>query len=115
MLDRIAPLAHQAPATKTDVADVLKEVQTVLYRGWAWVQEEHDMGVHAIAAPIRGSNQPAYAAVALEIPTARISKPRVESLGRELRQAATRLRQLPISMAAMSTAHQNGMPPLMLG
>jgi IclR family transcriptional regulator, acetate operon repressor len=114
-LERTAPLARSSPATKTDPAEVLKEVQTVLYRGWAWVEEEHDIGVHALAVPIRASNQPAHAAVALEIPSARVTRKRIESLGRELLEAAGRLKQLPISMAAMSTMRQSEMPPLMLG
>jgi IclR family acetate operon transcriptional repressor len=114
-LERLAPLAQRTRATETDPAAVLKEVEAVRYRGWAWVREEHDAGVHAIATPIRASGQAAHAAVALEIPSVRITRERVEALGRELAGAARRLRQLPISMAAMGTMREGEMTPAMLG
>jgi IclR family acetate operon transcriptional repressor len=114
-LAALAPLTATTTQTQTETTSVLNAIHAVRYRGWAWVEEEHDVGVHAVAAPIRVDKHTAHAAVALEAPSSRITRERIELFGRELSQAAGLLRRLPISMADMKPMHPANMPPGMLG
>ena len=79
-------LLSYAPRTITDPAALAKEIERVRTQGWAEAVEEREVGLSAIAAPVRGAGGDLAAIVALQGPTSRF--------GEEAMQAA-----LPLLLA----------------
>ncbi len=80
-LDRSVPageLRAYTPRTITDPKELAAEIERVRERGWAEAIEEREVGLSAIAAPIRGSRGELEAILALQGPSARFDAAAVE-------------------------------------
>jgi DNA-binding IclR family transcriptional regulator len=68
------------PHTVTDRATLETDLAQVRLRGYARAQDELELGLSAIAAPVRGADGPVVAALSISAPTARLTDERVEQL-----------------------------------
>lgn len=67
--------------TITDTAALVAELDQIRSQGWSVNDEERNVGVRAVAAPVLAPSGTAVAAVAVQGPTVRITKERVSDLG----------------------------------
>lgn len=72
------PLASFTPWTITTVAALQTELAEVRERGWASVTEELEVGLNAVAAPVRDANSQVIAALSVSGPSYRLGQ---EKLG----------------------------------
>jgi DNA-binding IclR family transcriptional regulator len=77
-------LAARTPATVTDPAELRRILASVRSEGYSIDDEESEIGLRAIAAPIRDFSGHVVAAVGLAAPTARLTKRGMRSLIPEL-------------------------------
>lgn len=68
-LDDLTPMT---PNTRTDRVKLLDELATVRERGWASTVEELEVGLNAVAAPIRAAGGEVIAALSLSGPAYRV-------------------------------------------
>lgn len=78
LLPKINYVAHTA-TTITSAQDMKKEIELVREQGYAFDDEELDLGVRCIAAPIRDYTRRIIGAISISGPTMRISNERLES------------------------------------
>ncbi|HEV8650723.1 MAG TPA: IclR family transcriptional regulator [Actinomycetes bacterium] len=83
------PLERFTPGTVVDPARLDEQLQKVRADGYAYTVEELEVGLNAVAAPIRAFDGTVAAAVSVSGPSYRILPDRVTELG-ELVQAAAR-------------------------
>ncbi len=74
------PLERFTPATVTDRAALEAELDGVVTAGWAATREELEVGLNAIAAPIRGRDGTVIAAVSVSGPTYRLGPARFDAV-----------------------------------
>jgi len=74
--------------TRIKRADILKDLQVTKERGYGLNDEERDLGVRSIGAPIRDRDGIAYAAISLQGPTVRITAERIEELASDVKKTA---------------------------
>jgi DNA-binding IclR family transcriptional regulator len=75
-------LNARAPGTITDRALLTKELDAVREQGYATIADELEVGLAAVAAPIRDASGAVVAALSVAGPTARLTQPRLDLLGR---------------------------------
>ncbi|WP_433439764.1 IclR family transcriptional regulator [Nonomuraea sp. CA-141351] len=86
-----AELARYTPRTITSSAGLgLEEIRE---RGWAATVEELEVGLNAVAAPIRGSDGSVVAAVSASGPSYRLTPDRLPEVGELLVEAAREISQ----------------------
>ncbi|MEV1171869.1 IclR family transcriptional regulator [Nonomuraea sp. NPDC049784] len=86
-----AELARYTPRTITSPAGLgLEEIRE---RGWAATVEELEVGLNAVAAPIRGSDGSVVAAVSASGPSYRLTPDRLPEVGELLVEAAREISQ----------------------
>lgn len=68
------PLVSFTPATIATVAQLLAELAQVRDRGWASVTEELEVGLNAVAAPVRDANSQVVAALSVSGPSYRLAE-----------------------------------------
>ena len=73
-----APLHAHTPRTITDPRKLAAEIERIRDQGWAEAIEEREVGLSAIAAPIRGSRGELEAILALQGPSSRFDVAAVE-------------------------------------
>src|SRR5665213_1216747 len=83
-----AGLTKRTPRTMVDPAVLQEEVAKVRARGYATDDEEYELGVRSIAAPIMDDSGISVAAVGVTGPTQRLSKNRLLTLARHVVAAA---------------------------
>jgi DNA-binding IclR family transcriptional regulator len=66
-------MERYTPSTITSRSKLLSELDTIRERGWASTSEELEIGLNAIAAPIRGSSGDVIAAVSVSGPAYRLT------------------------------------------
>jgi DNA-binding IclR family transcriptional regulator len=76
------PLEAQATGTITDRAQLARELDAVREQGYATISDELEVGLAAVAAPIRDASGAVVAALSVAGPTARLTEPRLNLLGR---------------------------------
>lgn len=69
------------------------------FRGYAVLDDPHDPGLRAVAAPVVGASEHVRMAVEIQGPTSRLPEERLDGLGSVVRSAADALEGLPVSMA----------------
>ena len=74
------PLAVFTPATIANRAALEVELRAVIAAGWASTREELELGLNAIAAPIRGHDGSVVAAVSVSGPSYRLGPERFSSV-----------------------------------
>ena len=79
-----AALVRRTPASVGTVAQLERDLVDVRRRGWAVTNEELEVGLVAIAAPIRATDGIVLGAIAVSGPTARIPAGRVVAIGEAL-------------------------------
>ncbi|HXJ66451.1 MAG TPA: IclR family transcriptional regulator [Actinomycetota bacterium] len=83
------PLSALTPRTIVDRRALAEQLATVRERGYAQTFEELELGLNAIAAPIRGAGRRAVAALSVSGPAFRVRPEEVALLGRLVLDAAT--------------------------
>lgn len=81
-------LERRTPRTLTDLDELQAELATIRTRGYATDDEEYELGVRSIAAPIRDDSGNSVAAVGVAGPTQRLTKNRLAGLARHVIEAA---------------------------
>lgn len=82
------PLPRLTGHTITSKAALLQQLEEIRQRGWALDDEETEIGVRAVAAPIRDAGGRAIAAIGIPAPIGRMSPERVEEIAGTLMEAA---------------------------
>ena len=77
--------------TITDRARLLEELQRIRHDGYSIDEVEHEAGVRCLGAPVRDHAGNVFASISVSGPTMRISRDRVEELGRQVRQTAAEI------------------------
>lgn len=86
-----AGLRKLTPKTKT-FTQLVEELSLVLMRGFGMNQEESELGLSAVAVPLRDQAGRTIAAVAMSAPSARITDDRLREIVIALRQCAAHIR-----------------------
>jgi len=86
-----ARLDALTPETITDRAALDEELERVRVRGYATARDELELGLSAMAAPVRGADDAVVAALSISAPTARLPAERVELLAPVLLEQAGEL------------------------
>jgi DNA-binding IclR family transcriptional regulator len=81
-------LAAFTPNTITNWDKLLAELKTIRQQGYAIDDEELELGLTCVAAPILGTNQQAVAALSLSGPTARVKSAKFADIVREAKKTA---------------------------
>lgn len=79
-----AALVRRTPSSMGTVAQLERDLVDVRRRGWAVTNEELEVGLVAIAAPVRATDGIVLGAIAVSGPTARIPAGRVVAIGEAL-------------------------------
>jgi IclR family transcriptional regulator, KDG regulon repressor len=74
--------------TITDAEDLTRHLKLVRERGWALDDEERDVGLRCLAAPVRDAGELVIAAVGISGPAARVTLDRVDALAEQVVAAA---------------------------
>ncbi|WP_434447819.1 IclR family transcriptional regulator [Lentzea sp. E54] len=85
------PLDSYTEKTVVDGARLLAELETVASQGFAACFEELELGLHAVAVPVRGHRGEVVAAMSASGPSYRLSRRRVEEIVPAMSSAAADL------------------------
>jgi len=88
------------PSTIDDPEDFLEELRLVRERGYSVSEEEYEVGIKAVAAPVMGREGQPVAVIAIAGPAYRLPEERVAELGEAVRRAT---RGLSEHLGARST------------
>ena len=90
VIERLVSTVHErrTPRTLTDAAALREELAKVRARGYAIDDEEYEIGVRGIAAPVRDDTGSSVAAVGVTGPAQRLTKSRLAIIGRHVDAAA---------------------------
>src|SRR5690606_5062064 len=72
-------LVARTPHTITDPERLLEELRKVRKQGWCIIDQELELGLISVAAPIRGRNGKVMAAINIGMSSSRVSRERVEN------------------------------------
>lgn len=84
-------LEAYTPYTKTDEEALREELAQVRSQGYALDNEEKELGVRCVAAPIFGPEGEVVAALSLSAPASRLSQEAAKRLAEKVREAALRV------------------------
>ncbi|WP_343950701.1 IclR family transcriptional regulator [Nonomuraea longicatena] len=90
-LDPPPRLERYTPATVTTVEEL--GLDRIRERGWASTVEELEIGLNAVAAPVRGADGAVVAAVSVSGPSYRLTPERLPEVGARLVEGADRISQ----------------------
>lgn len=82
------PLERLTERTIVDPTVLRRELQEARARGYAYTVEELEVGLNAVAAPIRGPSREVIAAVSVAGPAYRVTRGRIQALARAAMAAA---------------------------
>lgn len=82
------PLERLTPRTVVDPAALEQQLERVRHEDWAYTEEELEIGLNAVAAPVRDGNGRVVAAISVAGPAYRVTPERLPELGRLTREAA---------------------------
>jgi len=85
------PLVRRTPHTLTKPADLKREIDATLRRGFSLDNEEYHPGVRCLAAPVRSSDGSVVAAIGITAASVRFPKERVPEISAIVVGAAQRL------------------------
>jgi DNA-binding IclR family transcriptional regulator len=86
-----APFERYTPSTVTDAGELRDELETVLRRGWAATAEELEVGLNAVAAPVRDAGGVVVAAVSVSGPAYRFAAASFPDVAPRVSAAATEI------------------------
>lgn len=84
----------RTPQTLTALADIRREVETTLKRGYSLDDEEFHPGVRCLAAPVFGSDGAVVAAIGITASTVRFTPKRIPEMAAAVRSHAAELTRL---------------------
>jgi IclR family acetate operon transcriptional repressor len=87
VLDNIQ-LVPRTPKSIADIKTLLEELERVRQRGYAFDDEESQLGCRCVGAPIFGANNEPLAAISLSGPTSRLPLAKLHAIGKDVRQNA---------------------------
>ena len=61
------------PKTKTDIDELMAELERIRTRGFAYTEAELELGLHSVAAPVRGAGGVVLGAINVSVPAARVT------------------------------------------
>ena len=82
------PLERFTGATVTDPAALTAELDRIRAAGWARTAEEYEVGLNAVAAPVRGSDGTVVAALSISGPAYRLAADALPGIARRVVGAA---------------------------
>jgi len=82
------PLERYTPNTVTDPGQLRKALDEVRERGWASTTEELEIGLNAVAAPVRGADGAVVAAVSASGPSYRLTADAIPDVAKQVSDAA---------------------------
>jgi DNA-binding IclR family transcriptional regulator len=85
------PLERLAPHTITDAAELRRDLDRARLRGYATAVDELELGLWAVAAPVRDAGGTVVAALSVSGPTVRLHEGLLDELGRLVRDEASTL------------------------
>lgn len=85
------PLVARTPNTITSTEILHVELQSVKRRGYATDNEENEIGIRCVGAPIFDYTATPIAAISISIPRSRLNEERYTSLGSMVREAARQI------------------------
>ncbi|MEV6241944.1 IclR family transcriptional regulator [Lentzea sp. NPDC051838] len=85
------PLDSYTENTVVDASRLLSELEAVAEQGYAACYEELELGLHAVAVPVRGHRGEVVAAMSASGPSYRLSRERVEEIVPAMSSAAQEL------------------------
>jgi IclR family transcriptional regulator, acetate operon repressor len=88
---RILPLERRTPRTITDPSVLTRQLRRAQTRGYAYTVEELEVGLNAVAAPVRGPGGEVAAAVSVAGPAYRVTKERIPELARAVIEAGAEI------------------------
>ena len=94
-------LRQYTPATRTDFADLIRDLQQTRERGFAMSEQEYEKDINAVGAPVLNAQHVPVFAVAITGPSFRLPLERMLALGPALR-AATATMALEAGMTILS-------------
>jgi IclR family acetate operon transcriptional repressor len=74
--------------TITDRADLNRELEAIRRKGYAIDDEEHEVGVRCVAAPVRDNSGNVIAAVSISVPSVRLADRDITRFGKMAIKAA---------------------------
>ncbi|WP_017539416.1 MULTISPECIES: IclR family transcriptional regulator [Nocardiopsis] len=80
-------LEEMTPQTKTDPEDLRAEFEEIVDRGFATAVEELEIGLNAVAAPIRGLTGEVIAAISASGPSYRMEEDKLDAIGETVAKA----------------------------
>jgi DNA-binding IclR family transcriptional regulator len=84
-------MERYTPRTVTDPAALRHELDDVLRRGWASTSEELEVGLNAVASPVRDAGGVVVAAVSVSGPAYRFRAGRFPAVGERLAAAGAEI------------------------
>jgi DNA-binding IclR family transcriptional regulator len=81
VLDALTPFTQN---TRTDPAELTDELAEVRARGWAYTVEELEVGLNAVAAPIRAADGEVIAALSVSGPAYRVEPARYSAIAEKI-------------------------------
>jgi DNA-binding IclR family transcriptional regulator len=82
------PLDRFTDATVTDAAALAGELEQVRAAGWACTAEEYEIGLNAVAAPVRGADGSVVAALSISGPAYRLATDSFPAIAKRVVEAA---------------------------
>jgi len=93
-LDRLGRLTRRTEHTITSRRALERELQEIRERGYSLDEQEGQLGVRCVAAPVLNPTGHAMAAIAVQVPTVRMAKEELHRLGPVVMEAAGRVADL---------------------
>jgi len=87
----VGPLERLAPRTITDPAELRRDLERTRSRGYATAVDELELGLWAVAAPVRDAGGTVVAALSVSGPTVRLHEGLLDELGRLVLDEASTL------------------------
>lgn len=87
------PLVKRTPHTVNDIDSVMRKVQQVREQGYSYDDQETEIGLRCIAAPVRDFSGAVVAAVGISGPAFRIHKDRLIAFRQAVEEAAAAISQ----------------------
>lgn len=85
---------RRTPHTLASLADLTREVEATARRGYSVDDEEFNLGVRCLAAPVYSSDGSCVAAIGITAATVRFTRERIPEIGSIVTQAAAELSRL---------------------
>ena len=73
---------------------LLEDLELTRRRGYAVDDQEHELGIRCVAAPIKNEQGNAYAAISLSAPISRLGEARIQEVANQITTAAMQISQL---------------------